>query len=175
MKNRISVVLVILAINLSLPSLSFPQPENLGIFDRQNDIGKVNKPGSKTYDARNQEYTIKGFGANMWLDHDEFHFVWKRVRGDFILTTRAQFIGKGVEEHRKIGWIVRSSLDSDSAHVNAAVHGDGLTSLQFRRAKGGLTEEVRESLLSLQRGIGLERRPQMAHPVPPVRRTCWPI
>jgi|GEM_PF-6351223 len=27
----------------------------------------------------------------MWFDHDEFHFVWKRMRGDFTLTTRAQF------------------------------------------------------------------------------------
>src|SRR6266478_8763398 len=87
-----------------------------------------------------------GSGANMWFDHDEFHFVWKRMKGDFILTTRAQFIGEGVEQHRKIGWIVRSSLDSDSAHVNAAVHGDGLTSLQFRRGKGAITEEVRSPL-----------------------------
>lgn len=158
MKNRISSFVVILAIiNLFIPSISFSQPKSLGIFERQNDIGKVNKPGSATYDAEKQEYTIKGSGANMWFDHDEFHFVWKRMRGDFILTTRVQFIGEGVEEHRKIGWMVRSSLDSDATHINAAVHGEGLTSLQFRRGKGGLTEEVRSSL----RGAGviqLERK-----------------
>jgi hypothetical protein len=118
MKNRVSSLVVILAItDLLVPSISFSQPEPLGIFERQNDIGKVSKPGSATYDADKQEYTIKGSRANMWVDHDEFHFVWRRMKGDFILTTRAQFIGEGVEEHRKIGWMVRSSLDSDSMHV----------------------------------------------------------
>src|SRR6266850_2148190 len=137
MKNRLSSLVVILAIiNLFIPSISFSQSNSLGIFERHNDIGKVNKPGSAAYDAETRAYTIQGSGANMWFDHDEFHFVWKRMKGDFILTTRAQFIGKGVEQHRKIGWMVRSSLDSDSPHVNAAVHGDGLTSLQFRRGKG---------------------------------------
>jgi len=157
MKNRVSSFVVILAIlNLFIPSIS-SQPESLSIFERQQDIGNVNKPGSAAYDAEKQEYTIKGSGANMWADHDEFHFVWKRMKGDFILTTRAQFIGEGVEPHRKIGWMVRSSLESDSTHVNAAVHGDGLTSLQFRRGKAGLTEEARSSLKGAD-VIQLERK-----------------
>ena len=159
MTNRISIVIVLLGAtnNLFIPSISFSQPESLGIFERHNDIGQVNKPGSATYDAEKQEYTIKGSGANMWADQDEFHFVWKRMKGDFMLTTRAQFIGEGVEAHRKIGWMVRSSLDSDSTHVNAAVHGDGLTSLQFRRSKSGITEEMRSSLKGAD-VIQLERK-----------------
>ena len=36
------------------------------------------------------------------------------MKGDFILRTNIAFIGKGVEEHRKIGWMVRSSLDTNS-------------------------------------------------------------
>ena len=65
MKNRVSRFVVILAIiHLCLPSISSSQPESLGIFERQDDIGKVNKPGSATYDAEKQEYTIKGSGAN---------------------------------------------------------------------------------------------------------------
>jgi len=82
----------------------------------------------------------------MWLGTDEFHLVWKRLKGNFILSTRAQFIGKGVEPHRKIGWIVRSSLESNSPHVTAVVHGDGLTSLQFRRTNGADTEEKRSAV-----------------------------
>lgn len=158
MKNRILILVAILTlVNLLIPSISFSQPESLGIFEVQQDIGNVNKPGSATYDADKQQYTIKGSGSNMWADHDEFHFVWKRMKGDFILTTRAKFIGEGVEEHRKIGWMVRSSLDSDSTHVNAAVHGNGLTSLQFRRSKSGITEEVRSSLTGAD-VIQLERK-----------------
>src|SRR6185503_2862712 len=146
MKIVIPNLAVIVALVNLFPSISLSQPESLGTFERQNDIGKVNRAGSATYDAERQEYSIQGSGANMWFDRDEFHFVWKRLKGNFIVTTRAEFIGKGVEQHRKIGWMVRSSLDPDSMHVNAAVHGDGLTSLQFRRVKGGPTEEARLSL-----------------------------
>ena len=112
-----------------------------GVFDDQADVGQVKNPGSVTYDAGRQEYTITGSGKNMWLGTDEFHLVWKRMKGNFILSARAQFIGKGVEPHRKIGWIIRSSLESNSPHVTAVVHGDGRTSLQFRRTNGATTEE----------------------------------
>ncbi len=117
------------------------QQKPLGQFDGHGDVGDPAKRGSVAYDAGKQTYTITGSGTNMWANRDEFQFVWKRMKGNFILRTRAEFIGKGVEPHRKIGWVVRPNLDADAPHVNATVHGDGLTSLQFRRAKGGATEE----------------------------------
>ncbi len=84
-------------------------------FDGNSDIGPVKLPGSVSYDAGTQQYTIAGAGTNMWLKSDEFHFAWKRVKGDFLIRARVQFIGKGVDPHRKIGCIVRSSLASESA------------------------------------------------------------
>jgi TolB protein len=113
----------------------------VGIFDAQSDIGSVRTAGSASYDPQLQSYAITGSGQNMWGGHDNFHFVWKRMTGNFILSTRAGFAGAGVEQHRKIGWTIRASLDSSSAHVTAALHGDGLASLQFRRTAGGTTEE----------------------------------
>lgn len=124
------------------PALAQP----LGLFDGHTDIGNVQKAGSAQFNAKTNEYKLTGAGYNIWFDHDEFHFMWKRMKGDFILTTQAELLGKGVDPHRKVGWMVRSSLDSNSAHINAAEHGDGLTSLQFRRTKGGNTEEVRSKL-----------------------------
>ena len=97
MKNRISsLVLTVALINL-FPSISFSQTESLGLFERQNDIGKVIKPGSATYDAEKQEYVIQGSGANMWFDHDEFHFVWKRLKGNF-MALRPCSSGEGRED-----------------------------------------------------------------------------
>jgi TolB protein len=128
-----------------------------GIFDGQDDIGRVKHAGSGTYDGKSQEYRISGSGTNIWAMHDEFHFVWKKMQGDFILRADAAFIGKGVEEHRKIGWMVRSSLDSGSKHISAVVHGAGLTSLQFRRATGGAMEEKKFDILSPD-VIQLERK-----------------
>ncbi len=42
--------------------------------------------------------------------------------------------------------MARSSLDPDSAYADACVHGDGLTSLQFRRAKAAITEQIEAPL-----------------------------
>src|SRR6266516_4326916 len=130
----------------------------IGIFTTHTDVGKGT--GSASFDARLQTYLIAGSGQNMWGTRDDFHFVWKRLSGNFILSTRARFIGRGVEGHRKIGWTIRPSLESNSAHVTAALHGDGLMSLQFRRATGGITEEAksRDSLPNADAVIQLERR-----------------
>jgi sugar lactone lactonase YvrE len=82
------------------------------------------------------------------------------MTGNFILSTRARFLGAGVEPHRKLGWTIRSSLATNSAHVTAALHGDGLASLQFRRTTGAMTEEnrSRDSLPNADALIQLERR-----------------
>jgi len=134
----------------------FAQQPALGVFDSHGDVGRTRNPGSVVYDAARDLYTVAGSGANMWADHDDFHFVWKRLRGNFILTARAQFSGTGVEPHRKLGWTVRPTLATGAPHVTAAVHGDGLVALQFRRTTGGLTEEVR-SPVSAPDVVQLER------------------
>ncbi len=122
------------------------QQKPIGLFDGQTDVGAIVKPGSAAYNSGSRQYTVSGSGANIWTTHDDFHFVWKKMKGDFILYTRAGFVGKGVEMHRKIGWMVRKSLETNSPQVNAVEHGDGLTSLQYRKTAGGDTEEQRSKL-----------------------------
>ena len=132
-------------------------PTVLGLFTQQSAVGTGSKPGSCTYDAAQQRYTITGGGANIWADHDDFHYVWRRIRGNFIVTMRAQFLGAGVEAHRKLGWMVRASLDTGSPNISTGIHGDGLNSLQFRRTPGGRTEQVISSLTGAD-VIQLERK-----------------
>jgi Tol biopolymer transport system component len=135
---------------------------SVGIFAAQTDIGRVGRSGSASYDPLRQSYLVEGSGQNMWNDRDDFHFLSKRLTGNFILSARARFIGAGVEAHRKLGWTIRPSLETNSAHVTAALHGDGLMSLQFRRTTGGITEEAksRDSLTppDADAAIQLERR-----------------
>jgi TolB protein len=140
----------------------FSQQSSLGDFAGQGDIGNPSRTGRTTYDSDKQEYTIEGAGTNMWAGRDEFHFVWRRLTGNFILNAHAAFDGKGVEPHRKMGWMVRTSLDVDSPHVVAVVHGDGLTSLQFRRTKGAATEEIK-STVSGADVLQLERKGNTYH------------
>jgi hypothetical protein len=67
---------------------------------------------------------------------DAFHFAWKKASGDLALAADVAFLGAGKDPHRKACLMIRQSLDADSAYVDVALHGDGLTSLQFREAKG---------------------------------------
>src|SRR5260370_29435673 len=126
MKNNIlqslGVIVVITFLIVSSATHSPPGQKPLGLFEGQSDVGKVNQPGSGVYDDDKEEYTLAGSGTNMWGDHDEFHFIWKRMWGNFILTARTAFIGKGVEAHRKIGWIVRPGLETNSPQVSARCH-----------------------------------------------------
>jgi TolB protein len=122
------------------------QENPFGQFEGHTDVGSPTLSGSAGYDGAKQEYTITGAGTNMWYRADQFQFVWKKMKGDFILRTRVEFIGKGVNAHRKLGWMVRPSLDPDAPYADCAEHGDGLTSLQFRRIKGTNTEQISLSI-----------------------------
>ena len=117
------------------------QQQPVGIFESHGDVGTNVKPGAASFINQTGQYVITGAGANVWADHDEFQYAYKKIKGDFILYARAEFIGPWVDYHRKVGWMVRKSLDGNSPHVNAVEHGDGLTSLQFRKTAGAQTEE----------------------------------
>ncbi len=146
MKTRRSLHLTTLANLSAILSLGISsvvaQVNSPGQFDTHADVGSPKLAGSSAYDAAKQEYTLTGAGTNMWLGRDQFHFVSKRMSGDFILRTKIEFIGKGADAHRKVGWMVRPNLDADAPYADCAEHCDGLTSIQFRRTKGGNTEQI---------------------------------
>lgn len=129
----------------------------IGIFDGTTAIGNPALKGSATFESEQQTYTLTGAGTNMWFENDEFQYLWTTLQGDFILRATVKFDGAGSDPHRKAGWIVKNNLDHNAAHVNASTHGDGLTSLQYRKTIGGRTEEVKSTDLS-PTIIQLERR-----------------
>lgn len=129
----------------------------LGLFHSQKSVGVNPKKGKAKFDSKKDVYVVTGGGANMWAKTDAFEFVYKKISGDVTLTADISFVGKGVEEHRKGALIVRQSLDADSAYADAALHGSGLTSLQYREAGGADTKEV-QSPLKMPARLRIERR-----------------
>jgi TolB protein len=113
-----------------------------GMFDVRMDVGRPALQGVASYDSKTQEYTLEGSGINMWAKHDQFQFLWRKINGDFIISATVRFIGKGTDPHRKIGIMARDNTTDSSRYVDACVHGDGLTSLQFRPADGAATEQL---------------------------------
>lgn len=123
----------------------------VGIFDAHGDVGTVLHAGSVDYDASTRAYTISGSGENMWLAADAFQFAWKEMSGDVTLTADISFLTTTGNEHKKAALMMRQSLDADSVYADVALHASGLTSLQFRDEKGGITREIQSNLSAPKR------------------------
>jgi Tol biopolymer transport system component len=149
------------ALSGTTPTDPSPSAGSVGIFEGHGDVGTVLHPGSVSFDPASRSYTVAGSGANMWFAEDAFQFVWKRASGDLSVSADVSFLGAGTDPHRKACLMIRQSLDADSAYVDIALHGDGLTSLQFREAKGATTHEVQASVRAPGR-LRLVKRGQYA-------------
>ena len=157
-RRRLSFVPLCWIFLLPMAALAAPNGGPLGAFQAHGDVGNPKLAGQATWNAASQEYVVTAGGVNMWGPRDEFHMAWRKLEGDFILQARVEFLGTGVDPHRKAGLIARTSLDDDAAYVDGALHaGDGLTSLQFRRTKGAVTEQI-EAPVKGADVIQLERR-----------------
>jgi hypothetical protein len=132
-------------------------PTAVGQFAGHADVGTVLQPGSARYDQASQTYTVSGAGENVWGTADAFHFAWTTMEGDVAIEADVAFVGAGTNPHRKAMLMIREGLDADAAYVDAAVHGDGLTSIQFRADKGGQTQEVQSSVAGPVR-VRIERQ-----------------
>jgi len=130
---------------------------DLGLFSAQSDVGNVAKPGSVNFDPANGEYLITGGGENMWFTNDAFHFVWVKMSGDLTLAADIRFAGTNGNPHRKACLVIRQSLEPNSAYADVAVHGIGLTALQYRETAGDTTREI-QSDVSRPARVGLEKR-----------------
>jgi TolB protein len=132
-----------------------PKPQ-LGIFEGSGDVGSVLHPGSVAYDPATDQYTVTGSGENMWFTKDAFYFVWKQATGDMTISADVTFLGKGSNPHRKAVLMVRQSLQSDSVYADIALHGVGLTSLQYRPDIAANTQEV-QAKMSAPHTLQLEK------------------
>jgi TolB protein len=137
------------------------QASGLGLFRSDSDIGNVVPPGSAHYDAARQIYTIASAGANTWYHVDHFNYLWTRASGDLAITARISFPPRRYRHdpnpHRKGLLMFRQSLAPGSAYVDAALHGVGLTALQYRRERGADTPDI-ELTSGAPQTLRLEKR-----------------
>src|SRR5258708_6382987 len=171
-----------ICLSLLLSGLAFCPAQaqhQVGIFENSVDIGNPKVAGSASYDGSTQSYSIKGGGSNIWFNRDEFHFVYKKIKGDFILTADFAFTGDTVAAvgHRKIGWMIRESTDEGAASANACKHIDGLVVLQWRPYHGMFMRDPEEEKFYKKKGgqtiqltrIGKTITMKIAHPGEPLQ------
>lgn len=141
MKHFLCILLIVI-------SFSHLNGQSTGIFEKSVDIGKPKKAGSVAYNATDQSYTLKGGGYNIWFQRDEFRYLFRKIKGDFLLTANFEFTGKGKEAHRKTGWMIRETEDEKSAHISATLHGDGLTLMQWRVSSGAEMRDPHDQIFA---------------------------
>ncbi len=137
--------------------LAAQAPSSIGLFEHAQDVGVVLHPGLTQFDSAANTYTLTGSGENMWFGKDQFQFLWKKTSGDLSLSADIRFVGATGNKHRKAVLMIRQSLETGSPAVDIALHGDGLTSLQFRDTADGDTHEV-ESAETAPQHVRLEKR-----------------
>ena len=120
----------------------------IGIFADNKDIGNPQKKGSSKFNPSDQTYTIKGAGYNIWFGRDEFQYLFNKIEGDFIATANFELVGKGVDLHRKVGWMIRDDESENAPHISATLHGDGLTVLQWRALKGAFMRDPQDEIFT---------------------------
>jgi dipeptidyl aminopeptidase/acylaminoacyl peptidase len=131
---------------LAMTAAAYAEP--LGQFTDHQDIGKPRHPGSASYDAATGTYRITAGGQNMWANHDDFHYAWKKMSGDVRATVDVTFVSPSPPPgapgviHRKGGIVLRQDLDPDSAYVDVLRMGNEQLSLQYREKKGDETHLI---------------------------------
>jgi len=145
--RRSLVSLTLLVVATSTVSAQSADIGPLGLFLHHSDIGVILHPGSAVFDPAHSSYTVTGSGDNTWFKSDDLHYVWKKIESqDVALSAEIRFPSTGGNAHRKAMLMIRQSLDPDSAYVDVARHGDGLTSLQYRGERGDVTREIETSV-----------------------------
>jgi TolB protein len=140
-------IMVFLTICASI-NICEAQNQSVGIFQTSSDIGNPKKSGSATFNQADQSYSLKGAGYNIWFERDEFHYLFNKIKGDFILTADFEFAGKGTEAHRKTGLMIREATNEKSPHITATLHGDGLTVLQWRGTAGAAMRDPQDEIFA---------------------------
>jgi TolB protein len=150
-------VSAVLACLHATPATAQASSDAIGIFAGRTDIGEVVHPGLAQYDPGSKSYTLTAAGENMWSTKDAFYFLWQKVSGDVELSADVAFPQAGGRAHRKAALVLKQNLDADGVYADAALHGSGLTALQYRRAKGATTQDI-ELNIEMPRRVRIVKR-----------------
>ena len=96
-----------------------------------------------TIAAEEETITINAGGADIWGSHDEFHFAYEKIEGDFDVSVQIQSLSKA-HQYTKAGIMARTDLSDSSQHVYFQIFPDnaprnknnGGCEFQYRLAAG---------------------------------------
>ena len=111
------------------------------------DIGNTGLAGEACSDE--QQFSIRGAGADIWGNTDAFHFLYKELTGDGEITAR---LTHQTDPHNlaKTGIMMRNTLDPASQHAFLAINASGTQSFQYREETAGNTFNQQQETVDLE-------------------------
>ncbi|GAA4306970.1 biopolymer transporter TolR [Compostibacter hankyongensis] len=118
-----------------------------GIFIGEADIGPTARPGSSGHAPQGGSYTVKGPLSAATGNQPAFHFLYRKIKGDFILYARIAANGNGAPQ-RSAGWMIRTALDKDAAYLSlsAGEKEKAEAMLRYKKAGASVPGTVRTGL-----------------------------
>jgi hypothetical protein len=109
---------------------------------KQTDIGNPAIAGM--VNTTEKGFGITAGGADIWGTHDEFHFSYQTIKGDFDMSVQILSLS-ATNLYTKAGIMMRTDLNDNSQHVFFQVfpdnsprnHNNGGCEFQYRAEKGG--------------------------------------
>lgn len=109
------------------------QEKNLGIFSASEVIGLLSQKGSSNYELKEQAYYITAGGSAQKIFSEDFQYLYKNIAGDFILTADFANEAGTADQEKEFGWMIRSSVASNSKQFSACSNQKGIMFLKWRR------------------------------------------
>ncbi len=156
--KRMRIVVVVLALVALAGSASAQLPTGWS----QTDIGGPSPAGNASYDQVTGTWTVTSDGADIWDTWDSFHFVFRSLKGDGMMTARVVSIaGAGLHEWAKAGVMIRETLNANSRHAMMTMTPSGIQNhaAQFlwRPTTGGFSDQSSGGSMNLPYWVRIQR------------------
>jgi hypothetical protein len=121
------------------------------------DVGKPAKAGSTTYNAATKTWTVRGGGADIFNNSDQFQFASKSVTGDKTVVARVTSL-QNTNPWAKAGVMIRDDRTAGSAYVAVVITPGNGVLLQWRTSSGAVSVASHVSGIAAPRWVKLVRK-----------------
>ena len=119
------------------------------------DIGAVAATGGASHSGGT--FTVRGSGADIWNGADEFHYVYRQITGDTMVTARVASL-TNTDVWTKAGLMIRETLAAGSKHAAMFVSSGKGLAFQRRVATNGASTHSSGGTGTAPRWVGLIRQ-----------------
>lgn len=106
------------------------------------DVGYPVPSGSQLYNVLNDSWTVEGGGFDIFLNYDQFHYIWQTMAGDGTLSAHiTSQTTNPFNPSAKAGLMIRASNDPSAPYYGIFAKPNNGIQIQWRLQKGSETGE----------------------------------